>query len=710
MNKNFFIPVAILAAGLALAGCSNLGSSTAPMANDVPTYRAFAPTTEAEVAEAAADGEVNAGYVIVKATKDFDAARFATLGAQKVDSFEFNGYEYYRLYKKDASVRLIADLGRTAGVIYAEHELKSSIPENESPSASVIDRGMSRDAATIRSAFPDDPETWGRFGHFETTGAIDAYAAHGVGSNTIYVVDIDTGINSAHEDFHTADGSSIVAYARSAFDQSGNFVGSGSNFLTVPDESNWDDEAHGSHTAGTIAAVGNNGVGVAGVCWANVRLISYKCFSNSSASSGSDWAVYGGFQDLIAWKKANGITQTIPVNMSLGGGYSGQFELEMINAALDNDIVVIASMGNDGFNRAQYPAAYSGVIAVGAVKADGTKVSFSTMGNYISVMAPGYNIYSTDNNGPDGYEDMSGTSMAAPFVTGTVAYLLTFNPNLKPDQIKTILESTATDMGDAGYDEDTGYGIVNVSAAADLVDGGSIPASGSVYSTKTIKVSVVNGNSHYDSGIADHPQAVVGQTVYVNDSTGTYVCNGLTNGTDGSVEFKLLKPGYYTARVNYGGTTIQKSFTVDNVSDKSLIFSFDVSTVLIQTVPNLYWSDGASTGADTIITLFDAEGTVVGGPYDKGSLDTLTVNNLTPGAAYYILVEPYNTNYGEYALDVGFQAITSANVAPDPIRAENSSDPWNKDGTDPSLIDFDTPVSAYLEEGGEWFVFVMPTN
>ena len=650
--KNKIVLLAAILAALALAGCNNTSGSVSKNAvqtRDISSYTAFLPKTEGELAEAAAAGDVNAGYMIVKTVSDFDPSRFAALGAEVVGSFEMDGSTYFRLHKAVGAVKLVTDLNLEKGVIYAEHDLLSKIPANETSSTNSASL-MSRDAANIASFF-NDPETWGRFGHFELTGAIDAYKAHGLGSNTIYVADIDTGINRTHEDFATADGGQIIEYAKSAFESvnggaSFTWVGEGKPFVEVPTYENWDDvggEGHGSHTAGTIAAVGNNGVGVAGVCYGNARLISYKVFCTGVTGSGGSWSVYGSLADLVAWKQAHKVTQTIPVNMSLGGSYASQFALEMVNKALDNNIMIIASMGNDGYNKAQYPAGYSGVLAVGATRSNGQKVHFSTMNNSISISAPGYNIYSVGYESDDHYQDMSGTSMAAPFVTGTVAYLLTMNPTMSPGQIKTLLETTATDMGATGYDEDTGWGLINVKAAADIVAAGTTLTSN--YSTKTTKVFVKNGNSHYDSGITGYRSAVPAQAVYIYDSDGEYYCNGLTNGTDGSVEFKLLKAGDYVAKTNYFGVMKEQSFTVNNSNDISITLGFDIATVLIQTVPNTYFSNGA-TDADSIVSLYAEDGTtLLAGPYDKGSLDTLVVSGLTVGTTYKVLVEPYYSRW-----------------------------------------------------------------
>ncbi|HGE71238.1 TPA: hypothetical protein ENX78_10410 [Candidatus Poribacteria bacterium] len=721
MKRIIFVFMAVLAL-VAIAGCNlflrasgistagNISASSSKMAS----YIMFEPASEADLEVAAASGEVNAGYVIVKVAPEFDSKVFKEFGATVAGHFDFNGYSYFRLYKKGGAVKLVAQLSKTKGVIYAQHELISRIPYNEASSdAAEKAFSESKGPAQIHSVL-NDPMTWGRFGHFETTKAIDAYSAYGVGNNLVYVVDIDTGINRIHEDFIDENGKQIVEYAKSAFDSTDHgktftFVGDGNPFIDVPLNENWDEEGHGTHTAGTIAAIGNNGKGVAGVAWKNVKLISYKCFSDSAVSgSGSDWAVYGGFADLINWKNSNSISQTIPVNMSLGSSWAGYFELDMINQALKNNIMVIASMGNSGYNAPQYPAAYSGVMAVGATRADGSKVHFSTSGNFISVSAPGYNIYSTFNKDNSSYADMSGTSMSAPFITGTIAYLLTFNKDLKPDQLRAIIESTSTDIGDAGWDEDTGYGLVNVKAAVDRIKNNDIPISGSVYTTQTTKIYVRNTNSYYNSGISGYPSAVVGQPIYIYDSDGMYKCLGLTNAIDGSAEFKLLKPGTYTAKTNYMGTMKQQSFIVNNNADNELYFDYNIATLLIQTVPNLEKDPYYNSWADTVITLYDDTGNIIAGPYDSGWLDTLAIAGLESGKTYYVGITQYNSySTGEYGLNIGFEA--KDDVSTTNGRGTGVDDLFEENDTlnEAQSVAVSTDYGLYQGDA-DYFKFVMP--
>lgn len=720
MNKNIALFAALLAA-LALTGCSMAATATTETRADeraMCEYTTFTPATETEFASAVDAGWVSPTNVIVKADAGFDAAVFARCGATVIGHFELDGYAYYHLSKVDGAMKLVAKLRTMPGIVYAEHELLSKLPEGGTASdLSAMEKGVdvgSRDASSIKTVL-NDPMAW-TFSQYELTDAIEAYRYYGFGPNTVYVADIDTGLNIPHEDFTNKDGDSIVAFAKSAFASadggaSFTYVGDGAGFVTVPAGENWDDNGHGSHTAGIIAACGNNGKGVAGVCWDNVKLISYKCFSEDPAASdysGGDWAVYGGLADLIAWKKANNVTQTIPVNMSLGSLYAGFFDEDMIGQAFENGIVIIASSGNSGFNAAHYPSAYAGVIAVGAAKSSGEKVSFSVGGDFLSVMAPGYNIDSTYTGGPQAYANESGTSMSCPFVTGLVAYLLTYNPTLKADQIKTILERTATDMGTYGWDADSGYGLVDVKAAVEMVRNGRIPASGSVYSPKTTKVYVKNVNANYDSGIAGNASAVVNQAVYLYDSRGKFVTVGLTNGRDGAVAFNLLRPGYYTVKTNYCDKTASKQIRVSSTSATNCTLSFDVAILFIQTLYNHFADPTESSAADSIITLYDASGNTVAGPLDSGYLDTLSVSGLGSGGTYYVAIEAYNARSGEYGLNVGFKGKSSVDTGNG--RGDLAADDSFEEN---DTIDAAKPIAVGTDYGlylgdPDWFSFVMP--
>jgi len=139
--------------------------------------------------------------------------------------------------------------------------------------------------------------------------------------------------------------------------------------------------------------------------------------------------------------------------------------------------VVVAAMGNDGNNSEDYPASYPGVIAVGATDQDDQLANFSNYGRWVSVVAPGADIYSTmptyhvtlddvDPGADRSYGLLSGTSMATPYVAGLAALMVTVNPRLTPGSVKTALQNSADKVGGAlGFNIQTGYGRIDAPQA-----------------------------------------------------------------------------------------------------------------------------------------------------------------------------------------------------------------------------------------------------
>ena len=338
-----------------------------------------------------------------------------------------------------------------------------------------------------------------------------AYTSVGYGNNNVVIAIIDTGLNMKHPDF-TKDGNSICLYAKTNYNSSLNSSG---EFEELDDMkeldigTNEDGSGHGTHCSGTMCAVGENNEGIVGVAYKNTHLISYK---GLGIRYGSLESIYKSLADLaeivtILKKEPSDrtndeknkipksvpanfkITQkTVPVNMSLGSTSTHQFAIEMLNLAVRNDILPVIAMSNDGRIEPAYPRSFYGCIAVGATDNKDKRANFSDAGEWMSVCAPGVDIVSTYNGfwndyGPVGVSDtegvqfMSGTSMATPFVTGMIGYLLSFDEGQKLNgrQIKRLLELTADKIDTKnphfgkyinGHSLYYGYGRVNVLKAA----------------------------------------------------------------------------------------------------------------------------------------------------------------------------------------------------------------------------------------------------
>jgi serine protease len=174
---------------------------------------------------------------------------------------------------------------------------------------------------------------------------------------------------------------------------------------------------HGTHTAGLIAAVSNNTIGVAGMSW-NAQLMAI----NAGASFGDENIFYGFEAIIYAAENSADI-----ISCSWGRpGVSSVFEKDIICYATELGAVVVVAAGNDNESLPHYPASYPFVLSVAAVNEDDSKSSFSNYGETIAVSAPGTSIWSTVSD--FGYDTMGGTSMACPIVAGLIGLVQTLNP------------------------------------------------------------------------------------------------------------------------------------------------------------------------------------------------------------------------------------------------------------------------------------------
>jgi subtilisin family serine protease len=249
-------------------------------------------------------------------------------------------------------------------------------------------------------------------------------------------------------------------------------VVAGYDFVNDDDQPD-DDMGHGTHVAGIIAAALDNGQGVAGVC-PNCRLMPVKVLNENNVGTWSQ------LTQGILFAVDNGARV---INMSLGATIPSETLATAVQYAQDHSVLVVAAAGNNSSDAPFYPAALDGVIAVGATTNTGERWSRSNYGSYIDLVAPGALIYSTYfdlNNLYHGYTYMSGTSMAAPFVSGVAGLLLSANPTLTTQELTDAMISSAENLGAAGWDADFGNGRVNAFNALKSPDVGLAEKLGSV--------------------------------------------------------------------------------------------------------------------------------------------------------------------------------------------------------------------------------------
>jgi thermitase len=253
------------------------------------------------------------------------------------------------------------------------------------------------------------------------------------GNEDITIAVIDTGVDLDHPDLVNR---LVEGY---------NIIGDNSN----PD----DDNGHGTHVAGIIASETNNREGIAGLTWFN-KIMPIKAMS--AEGYGTTFDIAKG----IIWAVDNGADV---INLSLGNYKESNVLRRAIRYAYNNDVVMIAAAGNDGTRQPSYPAAYPEVLSVSAVSYDGKLADFSNYGSYINISAPGVYIPSTYFN--EQYASLSGTSMAAPHVAGLAGLVKSANPELTNNEVITIIQTTARDLGAKGKDIEFGSGLIDVDKA-----------------------------------------------------------------------------------------------------------------------------------------------------------------------------------------------------------------------------------------------------
>jgi subtilisin family serine protease len=294
------------------------------------------------------------------------------------------------------------------------------------------------DAAVQATLIPDDPfygapAEWG----LPLIGAPAAWDTS-TGTDGPIVAIIDTGVDAAHPDFDDRVLPGID--------------------LVHGDDDAADDNGHGTHVAGIIGATGNNGIGGAGVCW-GCRILPVKALD--ATGTGVDSTLAAG----ITWATDHGAQV---INLSLGGPQDSITLRAAVTYAQDHGAVVVAAAGNSGATTPFYPAGFDGVIAVGAETADETRYAFSDYGpTWVDVAAPGC----SQSTWPGGaYASLCGTSMAAPFVSGSIGLLLAADPAATPADAAAALQATAGPEATAW----TAFGAIHLDhALASLFDVGT---------------------------------------------------------------------------------------------------------------------------------------------------------------------------------------------------------------------------------------------
>lgn len=524
-----------LVALLALAGCGNLLMDDDRPASDAPANEApAAPRTGDEI--------------VVRLAADADPAEVATaLNADVAEELAIGETRYVKL-------RLDADADPAAAVADA-----ARLPQIDLAYEEVI-----WDTFLV----PSDPLYAGHQYAPQIAGLETAWDDADIDTHDVVIAVIDTGINTLHQDFGGA----------------GAFVEGLDAIADVPylTNENRDDDGHGTHVAGILGARGNNGTGIAGVSWGAllmpVRSLGTSGGTSTDVAQGIEFVTDAAIADP---------SRRYVINMSLGGLGASPAVADAIARAVENDVVVVAAMGNDGIDIVNYPAAYPGVISVGSTNGRDEVSTYSTRGRHIDVAAPGEDIWSLSGSVNDGYLTLNGTSMASPFVAGLAGLLLTTDNALTPAEVKEILTETAVDLGDIVWDNDFGYGRVDAAAALAATADGSFGG---------IEVTVTNGGT-----------PIPAQEVLLLTGDGSTVLHSTVTAADGTALFPMLPTAEaFDVRVTYLGN----EFVADDVTpatpvDTAVAASYSLTIVDLTAATTYIEYAGTFDDVDARVTVYD---------------------------------------------------------------------------------------------------------
>ena len=547
-------------------------------------------------------------------------------------------------------------------------------------------------------ATPNDTRYGEQWHYFEATAGINVPAAWDktTGTGTVVAV-LDTGITPhsdlnanvvAGYDFIVDTAVSVDGDGRDAnpndpgdwFTNNACGAGSGSS------NSSW----HGTHVAGTVAAVTNNSKGVAGVAHgakiSPVRVLG-KCGGyDSDIADAIVWASGG----TVSGVPANANPAEV-INLSLGGtGSCGTATQNAINSAVTRGTTVVVAAGNSNNNASNNsPANCSNVVVVGAVDRAGARSIWSSSqassyGAVVDVAAPGSNILSTLNAGTQGqgaesYASYGGTSMATPHVAGVVALMqaaaTAAGAAKTPAQIEAILKSTVKPFPSTPS-QPIGAGIVNADAAVTVVQGGGsaniAPTANFTSSASGLTVSFTDTSTDSDGSIAsrswsfgDGTTSTTANPSKTYSAAGTYTVTLTVTDDDGATNTKTAS---VTVSSGGGGGTVLSNGVPKTGLASGAGTSLNYTIVVPAGASNLNIATSGGTGdVDLYVkagsaptdTVYDCR------PYKSGNAETCTFATPTAGT-YYVRLKAYSafsgvSLVGSYTTGGGGSAQTYSN-------------------------------------------------
>ena len=566
-------------AALVLAACSDMPTN-APGAEETPQERF-------QVIQTQSGESIVAGRVLVKFRSDEAAIRTASRLGTRVREMALDigimdvepGHE----------VEVAEALSDDPSVVWAEPDYVQMLMAPPTDRYFGYKWGLHNDGSINNSTG----------GFVANTGAADAdidwleayESLSGASFTPTRIAILDTGIRHDHEDL----GAKIVG----EYDF---FNGDGVAA---------DDHGHGTHVAGISAGIGDNGVGITGVAWhAQATLLVAKVcgqinpFQYGCPSSGT--------ANAIAWAADNGARV---MNLSLGGSSGSSAQQDALQYALSRNALAFCATGNDN-SVVSYPAAFPECVAVAATDWSDNRASYSNFGPQTEIAAPGGDdenasgysyILSAGHGSATEYVFMAGTSMATPMATGLGGLLASIGV-ATADEIRSIMASTADDLGSAGRDDQFGHGRINAYAAVQAAGGGGDPDPTDNPPTASFTDSCADLSCTFDgSGSSDDNGISSYSWAFGDGATATGV----------TASHSYAAGGTYTVTLTVTDTNGQsdsqsRNVTVTEPSTGGLALSASGYKVKGVHHADLTWSGASSTSVDI---------------YRNGSLVTTTAND-----------------------------------------------------------------------------------
>jgi hypothetical protein len=468
------------------------------------------------------------------------------------------------------------------------------------------------------------------------------------------------------------------------------------NFFGCWDHSSLGD--HGLWTSGIIGALGNDGVGGAGVAW-TVKIRPIRVLGITG--DGSDFDIAQGllYAAGLPAAGANGAMVQAPsrapiINVSLGGPGRSTPLRNAVNAVVAAGSLIVASAGNDGLDLPSYPAAYDGVMAIAGVGEDGLLATYSNGGTFISVAAPAGDFRFDDNGGGGVYGpgwDFSngvpthlfayGTSASAPYVSGIAALLLAQTPSLTAAQLRSRIEQFATRPAGASRSDSYGWGIANAynaltqqngpprSTLVRLVDAtsGAVRSAVATSNGNFAIARIPNGSYYVQAGEDESGDGVIGSAgrrfTFAGGFGAPTVFNVNNNSQTAVIALGIPTEVEPNDDVAHANTLSVGSYVTGNITPPDVrdVYRVTIPTAGVYTfeTSGILGSCGLGIELDTFISVASASGTTVGSNNNSGSQTgpfcSRVQANLTPGI-YYVTVTGSTasglSDHGRYRLQV----------------------------------------------------------